>query len=67
MPHRQQHIAQSDGEHFTPPSPSSPIQDHGRIEAWFERHRDNIQVFPIEMTRKQISIPKVLRHSWLRP
>jgi len=32
----------------------------------FEDHEDNIQVFLIEMNRKQINIPKVLRFSWLR-
>jgi len=67
MPHRQQRAAQSDEEHFTPPTPRSPNQEHhGRIEAWFEDHEDNIQVFLIEMTRKQINIPTVLRFSWLR-
>jgi len=41
-------------------------ENHGRIEAWLEDHEDNIQVFFIEMNRKQISIPKVLRFSWPR-
>jgi len=36
------------------------------VEAWFEDHEDNIQVFLIEMKKKQINIPKVLRFSWLR-
>ena len=41
--------------------PKSPNHEsHGRIEAWFADHEDNIQVFLIEMNRKQISIPKVL-------
>jgi len=47
--------------------PRSPNHEsHGRIEAWFEDHEDNIQVFLIEMNRKHISIPKVLMFSWLR-
>jgi len=67
MPHHQQRPSQSDDEHFTPRTPRSPNQEHhARIEAWFEDHEDNIQVFLIEMNRKQISIPKVLRFSWLR-
>jgi len=67
MPRHQQRVTQSDDEHSTPPTPRSPNQEHhGRIEAWFEDHKDNIQVFLIEMKRKQISIPKVLRFSWLR-
>jgi len=28
MPHRQQRAAQSDEEHSTPPTPSSPNQEH---------------------------------------
>jgi len=67
MPRRQQRHVQSDKEHSTPPTPSSPNHEHqGRIEAWFEGNEDNIQVFLIEMTKKHISIPKVLRYSWLR-
>jgi len=67
MPHPSQRATQSDHEHSTLPSPRSPNHEsHGRIEAWFEDHEDNIQVFLIEMNRKQISIPKVLRFSWLR-
>ena len=58
---------QSDDEHSTPPTPRSPNHEsHGRSESWFEDHEDNIQVFLIEMNRKHISIPKVLRFSWLR-
>jgi len=67
MSRRQQKAIQSNDEHFTPPTPRSPNHEsHGRIEAWFENHEDNIQVFLIEMNRKQINIPKVLRFSWLR-
>jgi len=67
MPRRQQRATQSDDEHSTLPTSRSPNQEHhGRIEAWFEDHEDNIQVFLIEMNRKQINIPKVLRFSWLR-
>jgi len=67
MPCRQQRVILSDDEHSTPPIPRSPNHEsHGRIEAWFEDHEDNIQVFLIEMNRKQINIPKVLRFSWLR-
>jgi len=67
MPRRSQRATQSDDEHSTPPTPRSPNHEsHGRIEAWFEDHEDNIQVFLIEMNRKQISIPKVPRFSWLR-
>jgi len=67
MPRHQQHVVQSDEEHYTPPTPRSPNEEHhGKIEAWFEGHEDNIQVFLIEMTRKHINIPKVLRYSWLR-
>jgi len=67
MPRRSQRATQSDDEHSTPPSPRSPNHEsHGRIEAWFEDHEDNIQVFLIEMNRKQINISKVLRFSWLR-
>jgi len=67
MPHRQQRATQSDDEHSTPPTPRSPNQEHHvRIEAWFKDHEDNIQVFLIDMTKKQICIPKVLRFSWLR-
>jgi len=67
MPCRQIRTIQSNDEHTTPPTPRSPNQEsHGRIEAWFEDHEDNIQVFLIEINRKQIRIPKVLRFSWLR-
>jgi len=67
MPRRSQRAIQYDDEHSTPPTPRSPNHEsHGRIEAWFEDHEDNIQVFLIEMNRKQINIPKVLRFSWLR-
>jgi len=67
MHRRQKRATQSDVEHSTPPTPRSPNQEnHGRIEAWFEDHKENIQVFLIEMNRKQINIPKVLRFSWLR-
>jgi len=67
MPRRSQRANQSDDEHSTPPTPRSPNHEcHGRIEACFEDHEDNIQVFLIEMNRKQINIPKVLRFSWLR-
>ena len=67
MPRHSQRAIQSDDEHFTPPTPRSPNHEsHGRNEAWFEDHEDNIQVFLIEMNRKQISIPKVLRFSWLK-
>jgi len=58
MPRHQQRAIQSDDEHYTPPTLRSPNhKNHGRIEAWFEDHEDNIQVFLIEMNRKQISIP----------
>jgi len=67
MPRHQQRVAQFDEKHSTFPTPSSPNQEHhGRIEAWFEGHEDNIQMFLIDMTMKQISIPKVLKYSWLR-
>jgi len=67
MPRRSQRAIQSDDEHSTPPTPRSPNHEsHGKIEAWFEDHEDNIQVFLIQMNMKQISIPKVLRFSWLR-
>jgi len=66
MPRRQQHSTQSDEEHSTPLTPSSPNQEHhGRIEAWFEGNKDNIQVFLNEMTKKQINIPNLSRYSWL--
>jgi len=59
MPRRSQRATQSDDEHSTPPTPRSPNHEsHGRVEAWFEDHEDNIQVFLIKMNRKQISIPK---------
>jgi len=67
MPRHQQRATQSDDEHSAPPTPrSSNHESHGRIEAWFEDHEDNIQVFLIKMNKKQINIPKVLRFSWLR-
>jgi len=67
MPRHQQRATQSNDEHSTPSTPRSPNQEHhGRIEAWFEDHEDNIQVFLIEMNKKQINIPNVLRFSWLR-
>jgi len=67
MPCCQQKAIQSDDKHSTTPTPRSlNHESHGRIEAWFEDHEDNIQVFLIEMNRKQINIPKVLRFSWLR-
>jgi len=48
MPHRQQCNTQSDEEHFTPPTPSSPNQEyHRRIKAWFEGNDENIKVFLI--------------------
>jgi len=67
MPRRQQFVVKSDEQHSSSPNQSSLNQEHhGRIEAWFKGHEDNIQVFLIEMTMKQINIPKVLRYSWLR-
>jgi len=67
MPRRSQRATQSNDEHSTPPTPRSPNHEsHGRIETWFEDHEDNIQVFLIEMNKKQINIPKVQRFSWLR-
>jgi len=66
MPHRQR-ATQADDEHSNPPTLRSlNPENHEGIEAWFEDHEDNIQVFLIEMNRKQINIPKVLRFSWLR-
>jgi len=53
MPRRSQRAIQSDDEHSTPPTPRSLNHEgNGRIEAWFEDHEDNIQVFLIEMNRK---------------
>ena len=53
MPRRSQRAIQYDDEHSTPPTTRSPNHEsHGRIEAWFEDHEDNIQVFLIEMNRK---------------
>jgi len=53
MPCRSQRAIQSDDEHSTPPTPRSPNHEsHGIIEAWFEDHEDNIQVFLIEMNKK---------------
>jgi len=67
MPRRSQRATQSDDKHSIPPTPRSPNHEsHKIIEAWFEDHEDNIQVFLIEMNRKQINIPKMLRLSWLR-
>jgi len=43
MPRRSQRATQSDDERSTPPTPRSPNHEsHGRIEAWFEDHEDNI-------------------------
>ena len=54
MPRRQQRATQSDDEHSTPPTPRSPNQEyHGRIEAWFEDHEDNIQVSSLRRTRSK--------------
>jgi len=67
MPRRQQRATQSDDEHSTPSTLRSTNQEkHGRIEAWFEDHEENIKVFLIEMNRNQIRILEVLRFSWLR-
>ena len=67
MSRHQQRATQLDHEYSTPPTPRSPNQEnHGRIEAWFKDHEDNTQVFLIEMNKKEISIPKVLRFLWLR-
>jgi len=38
----------------------------GELKLGLKEMSDNIQVFLIEMTRKQINIPKVLTYSWLR-
>ena len=40
--------------------------NQGRLEIWFEGHEDRIQTFFIEISRKQIILPKVIRMSWLR-
>jgi len=40
--------------------------NQGRLEIWFEGHKDKIQTFFIEINRKQIILPKVIRMSWLR-
>jgi len=46
MPRCWQCHVHSEEEHSTPPTSSSPNQEHqGRIEAWFEGNEDNIQVF----------------------
>jgi len=67
MPRRSQRAIQFDDEHSTPFTPRSPNHEsHGKNEAWFEDHEDNIQVFLIEMNKNHISIPKVMRFSWLR-
>jgi len=66
MPRRQR-TTPSNEENSTPPTPSSLIAlNNGRLEAWFEGHEDMIQTFLIEITRKQMIFPKVLRLSWLR-
>jgi len=53
MPRRSQRAIQCDDEHSTPPTPRSPDHEiHGGIEASFEDHKDNIQVFLIEVNRK---------------
>lgn len=67
MPRCQSRRALSKKEHFTTPTPNSPSNDHqGRLEAWVKGNEDKIQVFPIEMTRKQINISKIVRLSWLK-
>jgi len=66
MPRRQR-TTPSDEENSTRPTSSPQIAlNHGRLEAWFEVHEDRIQTFLIEITRKQIILPKVIRLSWLR-
>ena len=40
--------------------------NQGRLEIWFEGHEDRIEIFLIEINRKQIIIHKVIRMSWLR-
>jgi len=40
--------------------------NHGRLEEWFEGHKDRIQTFLIEINRKQMILPKVICMSWLR-
>jgi len=53
MPRRSQRAIKFDDEYSTPPTPRSPNhKSHGRIEAWFEDHEDNIEVFLIEMNRQ---------------
>jgi len=64
---RRQRTTPSDEENSNAPTPSFPIAlNHGRLEAWFEGHKDRIQTFLIEITRKPIILPKVFRMSWLR-
>jgi len=66
MPHRQR-TTPSNKENSTLPTSSSLIAlNHGRLEDWFEGHEDRIQTFLIEITRKQMIIPKVLHLSWLK-
>ena len=66
MPHKQR-TTPSDEENSIPPTSSSLIAlNHGRLEEWFEGHEDRIQTFLIEITRKQMILPKVLCMSWLR-
>jgi len=66
MPRRSR-AAPSDDESFTPPISSSPnAMNQGRLEIWFKGHEDIIQTFLIEINRKQIILPKVIRMSWLR-
>jgi len=64
---RRQRTTLSDDENSTPLTSSSPnALNHGRLEVWFEGHEDIIQTFLIEINRKQIILPKVIRMSWLR-
>jgi len=65
MPRRQRN-APSDEENSTPPTSFSLIAlNHGRLESWFKGLEDRIQTFLVEITRKQIINPKMLRLSWL--
>jgi len=55
---------EEEDEDSTPLTPSSPNHDT-KVEVRLSLgNEDNIQVFLIEMTTKQISIPKGLRCSW---
>jgi len=59
MSHKERNM-QSDEEISNPYTPTFPVaENHGRLEAWFKGHEDKIQVFLIEITHKQIIIPKV--------